>query len=138
MVSRCANPDMAMLNWIAFIKSLNPEVYHITGKNNAMDNILSRACYEGNDDMVSEDGEVSVDLFESARLSAKKRGTLARHRFNENYYKGECLLIRRSLSTMAPDTSWAMEEASQVRKKAYKFFLQDKKIWYHIGAKDIV
>ena len=110
MVSRCANPDMAMLNWIAFIKSLNPEVCHISGKNNAMDNILSRACYEGNEDMVVEDEEVNVDFFESARLSAKKQGPPALHRFNENYYEGEWLLIRRFLSTMAPDASWAMED----------------------------
>ena len=72
MVSGCATPDMAMRKWIAFIKSLNPEVFHISGKNNAMDNILSRACYEGNDDIVLEDEEVNMDFFESARLSAKK------------------------------------------------------------------
>ena len=110
MVSGCANPNMAMLKWIAFIKSLNPKVCHISGKNNAMDNILSRACYEGNEDMVVEDEEVNVDFFESARLSAKKRGTPALHRFNENYYEGEWLLIRRFLSTMVPDASWAMDD----------------------------
>ena len=127
-----------MLKWIAYIKSLNLEICHISRKDNAMDDMLSRACYEGNDDMVSEDREVSVDLFESARLSAKKWGTLARHRFNENYYEGECLLIRKFLSTMVPGASLAMEDASRIWKKSYKFFQQDKKIWYHIGAKDIV
>ena len=110
MVSGCETPDMAMLKWIAFIKSLNPEVCHISGKENALDNILSRACYEGNEDMVLEDEEVNVDFFESARLSAKKRGTPALHLFNENYYEGEWLLIRRFLSTMVPDASWAMDD----------------------------
>ena len=42
-----------------------------------------------------------------------------------------------SLALMVPDALWAMEEASRIRKKAYKFSLQDKKIWYHIGSKDI-
>ena len=127
-----------MLKWIAYIKSLNLEICHISRKDNAMDDMLSRACYEGNEDMVLEDEEVNVDFFESARLSAKKQGPPALHRFNENYYEGECLLIRKFLSTMVPGASLAMEDASRIWKKSYKFFQQDKKIWYHIGAKDIV
>ena len=93
-----------------------------------MDDMMSRACFKGTDDMVSEDEEVNVDFYESGLLLAKKRGTPALHRFNKNYYEGECLLIRKFLSTMAPDASWAMEEASRIRKKAYKFSMQDKKI----------
>ena len=36
MVSRCATPDLEMLMWIAYIKSLNSEIRHIFGKDNAM------------------------------------------------------------------------------------------------------
>ena len=32
---------------------------------------------------------------------------------------------------MTVDGSWTKEEASQLRKKAYKFFLQSGKIWRH-------
>ena len=102
-----------------------------------MDDMMSRACFKGNDNMVSEDEEVNVDFYESGLLLAQKRGTPALHRFNENYYEGECLLIRKFLSTMVPGASLAMEDASRIWKKSYKFFQQDKKIWYHIGAKDI-
>ena len=35
MVSGCATPDLALLRWIAYIKSLNPEIRHISGKDNA-------------------------------------------------------------------------------------------------------
>jgi hypothetical protein len=46
MVSGCATPDLAMLRWIAYIKSLNPEIRHISGKYNATDDMLSRARYD--------------------------------------------------------------------------------------------
>ena len=55
MISGCATSDLAMLRCIAYIKSLNPEIRHIAGKNNAMANTLSRARFEDTSDMVSED-----------------------------------------------------------------------------------
>ena len=63
MVSGCATPDLAMLRWIAYIKSLNPDIRHISGKDNAMADMLSRARYEYEDGMVSEDEEVGADFF---------------------------------------------------------------------------
>ena len=48
------------------IKSLNLEILHIFGKDNAMDDMISGTRFEGEDDMVSEDEEVGVDFFESA------------------------------------------------------------------------
>ena len=67
MVSGCATPDLEMLRWIVYIKSLNPEIRHISGKDNAMDNMLSRARFDNEDGMVSEDKEVGVDFFETVR-----------------------------------------------------------------------
>ena len=42
MVSKCTTPNLAMLKWIAYIKSLNLKIQHITGKDNAITNMLSR------------------------------------------------------------------------------------------------
>ena len=53
MVSRCATLDLAMLRWIAYIKSLNPEIRHISKKDNAMADMLSRARFDNEDDIVS-------------------------------------------------------------------------------------
>ena len=63
MVSGCATPDLDMLKWIAYIKSLNREVRHISKKDNAMDNMLSKGRFENKDDMVSDDEEVNADFF---------------------------------------------------------------------------
>ena len=35
-----------------------------------MDDMMSRACFKGNDNMVSEDEEVNVDFYESGLLLA--------------------------------------------------------------------
>ena len=53
MVSGCTTPDLAMLRWIAYIKSLNLEIWHISGKDNAMADILSRAQFDNEEGMVS-------------------------------------------------------------------------------------
>ena len=34
MITSCTTLDIAMLRWIAYIKSLNPEFEHIAGKDN--------------------------------------------------------------------------------------------------------
>ena len=71
MVSGCVTLDLAMLRWIAYIKSLNTEIHHLSGKDNAMANMLSRARFENEDGMVSENEEVGADFFESARMKVK-------------------------------------------------------------------
>jgi hypothetical protein len=75
MVSGCATPDLAMLRWIAYIKSLNPEIRHISGKDNAMADMLSRVRFDDEDGMVSENKDVGVDFFETAHLVTEREGT---------------------------------------------------------------
>ena len=54
MISTCATPNLAMLRWIVYIKSLSPKIRHIYEKDNSMDDMLSRAWYDNENDMVSE------------------------------------------------------------------------------------
>ena len=89
MISGCATPDLAMLRWIAYIKSLNPEIRHIGGKENAMADMLSRARFKNESDMVSEDEDVALDFFKTARLSADDKDTQTLHAFNKDEYEGE-------------------------------------------------
>ena len=120
-----------MLRWIAYIKSLNPEIRHISGKDNAMADMLSRARFNDEDGMVSDDEEVGEDFFGSANVTTRKGNTPALNEFDESRYDGEWLQIGRFLRMMTPDGAWTREEASRVRKKAYRFFLRDKCRWRH-------
>ena len=88
MVSGCATPDLAMLRWIAYIKSLDPEIRHISRKDNAMAYMLSRARFDDEGGMVSEDEEVGVDFFEAAYVTTDRGSTPALNDFDESKYDG--------------------------------------------------
>ena len=105
MVSGCATSDLAMLRWIAYIKSLNPEIRHISRKDNTMADMLSRARFEDEDGMVSEDEEVHVDFFEPAYVTTRKGSTPALNDFVDRKYDGEWLQIGGFLKTMTPDAA---------------------------------
>jgi hypothetical protein len=136
MVSGCATPDLAMLRWIAYIKSLNLEIQHISGKDNAMADMLSRARFDDENGMVSDDEDVGVDFFEAAHLATERGSTPTLNEFNESEYDGERLRIRRFLKTMIPAAEWTREEACRIRKKAYRFFVRDRRIWRHPKKKN--
>jgi hypothetical protein len=106
MVSGCMTPDLAMLRWIVYIKSLNPEIRHISRKDNAMADMLSRARFDDENDMVSEDEEVGVDFFDAAHLTSERMSTPTLNEFDESDYDGEWLLIGRFLKTMTSATEW--------------------------------
>ena len=79
---------MAMLRWIAYVKSLNPEVRHISGKDNVVADMLSRARLR--DDIAKSDNEeVSEDYFASEHIC---RVNVLRE-FREEEYEGESLMI---------------------------------------------
>ena len=130
-ISRCATPNLAMRRWISYIKSLNPEIRHIAGKNNALADMLSRARFEDESDMISEDEDIALDFFKTARLSAEDKGMTTLHTFNENEYEGEWLLISGFSRTMTADASWTKEEALRIQKKAYRHFLKEGFLWRH-------
>ena len=71
MVSGCATLDLALLRWTTYIKSLNPETRHISGKDNAMADMLSRARFNDEGGMVLEDEKVGVDFFETAYVTTR-------------------------------------------------------------------
>ena len=81
--------------------------------------------------MVSEDEDVTLDFFKTARLLAEDKDTQTLHAFNENEYKGEWLLIGRFLRTLTVDTSLTKEEALRIWKKAYQYFLKGGFLWRH-------
>jgi hypothetical protein len=136
MISGCATPDLAMLRWIPYIKSLNPEIRHISGKDNIMADMLSRARYDDENGMVSEDEEVGEDFSEAADLTTERASTLTLNEFDERKYDWEWLLIGRFLRTMTPATEWTREEANRIQKKVCRFFLRDERIWKHPKKKN--
>ena len=52
VISGYPTTDLTMLKWIMYIKSLNRKIRHISRKDNAMADMLLRARFKGEDDMV--------------------------------------------------------------------------------------
>ena len=87
MISGCATPDINMLQWIGYIKSLNPEIRYINGKHNVVTKMLSKAMYEGEDDLHSDEEDVGLNFF---TVSCAPVLTV----FKVEHYEGEFIEIR--------------------------------------------
>jgi hypothetical protein len=71
MITDYSMPDIAMLRWIACIKSMDLEFKHIVGKDNPIANMLSRTRYDGEEDMIDEEEDVGSNFF-STSLPSKE------------------------------------------------------------------
>ena len=121
MMRCCTIPDMAMLRWIAYIKSLNPDIQHISGRQNNVADMLSRARFDGNCEEGSDDEEVADDFF-SFDYQCK---TNAIQQFKEEEYEGDLLQIGRSLESLVRGEG----ETSRTNRRTQKFFLEDGLLW---------
>ena len=102
MISSCTMPDMAMLHWIAYVKSLYPEIQHVAGKGNVVVDILSRARYSVKEDPHSDEEDVGLNFFKSSFV-------LVLATFIEEDRDGEFVDIGKYLSSLQRDESWSME-----------------------------
>ena len=122
MISGCATPDIAMLRWIAYIKSLNPEIRHVAGKHNVVADMLSRARYGNEEESRSDEEDNGLDFFTASCAQILTT-------FKEEDYKGEFIEIGKYLSSLKKDESWTNEDFRCIWKKAYKYFLKDGYLW---------
>ncbi|KAL2614093.1 hypothetical protein R1flu_025785 [Riccia fluitans] len=74
MIANFLTLDIAMLRWIAYIKTLNPELRHIVGKDNPVVDMLSRARYTDEDNMVVKDDDQGSWVLSVGVTSSKKEG----------------------------------------------------------------
>jgi hypothetical protein len=122
MMRCCSVADVAMLRWIAYVKSLNLEIEHISGKANAVADMLSRARY--NDDVSDSDNEdVPQDFFTS-----KFTGRVdAIQEFRVEDYEGESLRIGKTIQELEqekgqPDNKERRTETQRKKQQIRKFF----------------
>ena len=99
-----------MLRWIAYVKSLNPEVRHISGKDNTVAD-MSRARF-GDDITESDNEEVSEDYFASEHICRVD----VIQEFREEEYEGESLLIGKVLQEIE-ESSDDKEKRAEIRSK---------------------
>jgi hypothetical protein len=101
-----------------------------------MDDMLSRARFDDESGMVSEDEDVGVNFFEVAHLTTERGSTPTLNEFDESEYDGEWLQIGMFLKMMTPAAEWTRENACWIPRKVYRFFLRDRRIWKHPKKKN--
>ncbi|GGS27705.1 hypothetical protein GCM10010252_77790 [Streptomyces aureoverticillatus] len=104
MIINCSMSDIIMLRWIVYIKSLNPEFKHITGKDNLVADMLSRARYEREDEMVEDIDDVGLKFYLMLNLNREDK------LFFEEFYEGELLDIGHYLNTLFKQGNWFTEK----------------------------
>ncbi len=129
MVANCTSPDIAMLRWIAYIKSLNPLLVHIEGKKNCVADMLSRARFFNEDEMMAEEGE--EELFHGGyvmRTDGESSST-APLSFNANDYEGKMKDIGLYLSSLTRQEGWTDKAFKDIRRQSYGYLLKEGFLW---------
>ena len=113
-----------MLRWIAYIKSLNPDIRHISGKDNAMVDMLLKAQFEDRA-VESEEEEAPEDYFTSENVFR----VCGICEYLEEEYEGEALQIGRMLQGKEnPDSR---KDICKRERQTRTFFLEDGLLWTH-------
>ena len=138
MIANCSIPDIAMLRWIAYIKSLNPVLVHIIGKKNSVADMLSRARYVHEEEMetheVDESTEDSDYGYVLATNGANTDGEALP--FEANQYEGRLRDIGIYLSTLRRQEGWMDKTFKDIRHQSYGYLLRDGFLWKRPKRKD--
>jgi hypothetical protein len=138
MIANCSIPDIAMLRWIAYIKSLNPVLVHIIGKKNFVADMLSRVRYVQEEEMetheVDEDDDDDDYGYVLATSGANTDGeTLP---FKADQYEGRLRDIGIYLSTLKRQEGWMDKTFKDIRHQSYGYLLRDGFLWKRPKRKD--
>ncbi|KAL3678944.1 hypothetical protein R1sor_021900 [Riccia sorocarpa] len=134
MIANCNTPDIAMLRWIAYIRSLNPELRHIAGKKNVVADMLSRARYEDEDELIlAAEEEERRDAWCQVREGVSDDEVLP---FCEELYSGRLRDIGLYMSTLSRREEWSDAQFKEIRQKAYGYLLRDGYLWRRPKRRD--
>jgi len=115
MIANCNSLDIAMLRWIAYIKSLNPVLVHIEGKKNCVADMLSRARYFNEEEMeAQETGEELLHGGYVMTTNGESSSTRALP-FKAELYEGKLKDIGLYLSTMERQEGWMDKTFKDIR-----------------------
>ncbi|KAL3687707.1 hypothetical protein R1sor_014016 [Riccia sorocarpa] len=133
MIANCSTLDITMLRWIAYIRNFNPELKHIAGKENVVADMLSRARYEGEEEMILAAEEENR---REAWCQAREVSDSEVLPFREDLYSGKLRDIGLYLSSLEKPEGCSDAEFKKVRHKAYGFLLHEGYLWKRPKRRD--
>ena len=123
MIASCTTPDIAMRRWIAYIKTMNPELWHIKGKENQVADMLSRARFINEKVMQTDDKKgATTSRHVAHQVSIKPHDELnVSVMFKDKEYEGQWLEIGNFLKTQQVNPSWSKKQLNEFRRRAFNF-----------------
>ena len=112
IIANCDIPDQAMLRWCIYIRSINPEVRHISRNRNAVADMLSRARYKEEEVLDSDDKDKEQTILTT---SITWEGGM---QFLEKEYEEEFKEIGKYLQTPDKYKDRSGKDFAQFRKKS--------------------
>ena len=127
MIADCSIPDIAMLRWIAYIKSLNLVLVHIIGKKNSMADMLSRARYVHEEEIETHEVDESIEDSDYGYVLATNGASIDGEAlpFEANQYEGRLRDIGSYLSTLRRQEGWMDKTFKDIRHQSYGYLLRD-------------
>ncbi|KAL2622718.1 hypothetical protein R1flu_002923 [Riccia fluitans] len=133
MIANCSPLDIMMLRWIAYVQNFNPELKHITGKENVVADMLSRARYEGEEEMIlATEKENNREAW--CRVNEVSVSEVLP--FREDLYSGKLHDIGLYLSTLEKPDGCNDVEFKKICQGAYFFLLREGYLWKRPKQKD--
>ena len=121
MIFNCDSHDIAMLRWIAYIKTFDSSIKHIKGKDNIVADAISRTIFFNKDTSDPPSVQVETATVLSVHLSEENFSTNVTH-------EGDAAAIVDYLRRASLGQSLANFDRS-LRKKAANYFLKDEILW---------
>ncbi len=148
MLTNCTTPDLTCQRWIGVIKQFDASIVHITGEENVVADMLSRATYDdtveglefltdntAGDSVTDEDSESESDFTVNAlevvdQETEPTTGDMIE--FREDLYEGEFREL--GLHLEAARLGEVHEIPRKLRRKAFDFFLAQGYLWRRAKA----
>ena len=129
MISNYNLPNIAMLQWIAYIKSLNPILKHITSKMNPVADMLSKARYFDEEKMMTH-GK-SEDFTDGGYVLAIDIENVIDEvlSFKNELYGRRLKDIGLYLSTLKRQERWMDKAFKDIKHQSYGYLLRDGFLW---------
>ena len=84
IIANCDNLDQAMLRWSIYIRSINPEVRHISGHRNAIADMLSRARYK-EEEILDLDDVDKEQIVRATSITQEERMQFLEEEYEEEF-----------------------------------------------------
>lgn len=137
MVFSCFRPNIAILRWITYIKSINPKFKHILQKDNALVDMLWGLRHCSEEEMIDSEEDMITNFYSTIIARRESLNLIIwLELFLEELYECLWICIGKYLYPLDKEEDWMDQKFKKIERKVYDYFLHDGFLWKHTKQKD--